>query len=170
MRKVLRAIDAFNEKAGSISSWLIAILVVVILIEVISRYVFNAPTSWAFGSMRMVGGGIVVLGWAYAQRHNSHIRMDIIYGRFTVRTRAIIDVVGTCLFFFPLFTYFIFRVVDSLWGRILAGQILSLNTSGAPPSAMLYNIMVLIGLILFFLQFAARFTRDLYAMAKGRPL
>jgi TRAP-type mannitol/chloroaromatic compound transport system permease small subunit len=170
MRKVLRAIDAFNEKAGSISSWLIVILVVVILIEVISRYVFNAPTRWAFGSFRMLGGGIVVLGWAYAQRHNSHIRMDIIYNRFTVRTRAIIDVFGTGLFFFPLFTYFIIRIANSLWGRILAGQILSPNTGGAPPSAMLYNIIVLIGLLLFFLQFTAQFTRDLYTMAKGTTL
>jgi TRAP-type mannitol/chloroaromatic compound transport system permease small subunit len=170
MRKILRVIDLVNERAASISSWLVAVLIVVILYEVIARYVFNSPTTWAFGSLRMFGSAIIVLGWAYAQWHNSHIRVDVFYSRFSPRTRALVDAVGTGIFFFPLFAIFIKEAAISMWYSLLRGQLLTLNYSGAPPSALLYKTLVLIGLCLFFLQFIARFTRDVYIFAKGRSL
>ncbi len=157
-----------NDRAASGASWLVAILVVVILIEVIARYVFNSPTTWGFGAFRMIGGGIVVLGWAYAQRLNSHIRVDILYVRFSNRTRAIINLIGSALFFFPIFGYFIMETATSLWSGLLGGKLFALSTGGAPPSAMLYKTMILIGLCLFFLQFAAQFIRDLYTFAGSK--
>ncbi len=157
-----------NDRAASGASWLVAILVGVILIEVISRYVFNSPTTWGFGAFRMLGGGIVALGWAYAQRLNSHIRVDIFYVRFSNRTRAIIDLIGGALFFFPIFGYFIMATATSLWSGLLGGKLFALSTGGAPPSAMLYKTLVLIGLCLFFLQFTAQFIRDLYTFAGSR--
>lgn len=157
-----------NDRAASGASWLVAILVGVILIEVISRYVFNSPTTWGFGAFRMLGGGIVALGWAYAQRLNSHIRVDIFYVRFSNRTRAIIDLIGGALFFFPIFGYFIMATATSLWSGLLGGKLFALSTGGAPPSAMLYKTLVLIGLCLFFLQFTAQFIRDLYTFAGRR--
>ncbi len=156
MRKILRVIDLVNERAGSISSWLVAVLVVVILYEVIARYVFNSPTSWAFGSFRMLGGAIVVLGWAYAQLHDSHIRVDVLYNRFPPRIRALLDVMGTGLFFFPFIFIFIEEAVFSY--------------GGVPSVALLYKTVVLIGLCLFLLQFVARFTRDLYLLTRGKTL
>lgn len=157
-----------NDRAASGASWLVAILVGVILIEVISRYVFNSPTTWGFGAFRMLGGGIVALGWAYAQRLNSHIRVDIFYVRFSNRTRAIIDLIGGALFFFPIFGYFIMATATSLWSGLLGGKLFALSTGGAPPSAMLYKTLILIGLCLFFLQFTAQFIRDLYTFAGRR--
>lgn len=157
-----------NDRAASGASWLVAILVGVILIEVISRYVFNSPTTWGFGAFRMLGGGIVALGWAYAQRLNSHIRVDIFYVRFSNRTRAIIDLIGGALFFFPIFGYFIMATATSLWSGLLGGKLFALSTGGAPPSAMLYKTLILIGLCLFFLQFTAQFIRDLYTFAGSR--
>ncbi len=157
-----------NDRAASGASWLVAILVGVILIEVISRYVFNSPTTWGFGAFRMLGGGIVALGWAYAQRLNSHIRVDIFYVRFSNRTRAIIDLIGGALFFFPIFGYFIMATATSLWSGLLGGKLFALSTGGAPPSAMLYKTLILIGLCLFFLQFTAQFIRDLYTFAGSK--
>ncbi len=169
MRKILRAIDMINDRAASGASWLVAILVVVILFEVVSRYVFNSPTTWGFGAFRLIGGGIVVLGWAYAQRLNSHIRVDILYVRFSIRTRAIINLVGSAVFFFPIFGYFIVVTATSLWRGLLGGKLFVLSTGGAPPSAMLYKTLVLIGLCLFFLQYTAQFIRDLDTSTGSRP-
>ena len=106
MRKILHVIDAINERAGAISSWLLLVLITVILYEVIARYVFNKPTTWGFGTLRMISGAIVVLGWAYAQRYKSHIRVDILYTRFSLRKKAFVDVIGTSLLFLPLFATF----------------------------------------------------------------
>ncbi len=165
MRKILHIVDSINDRVGSISSWLLLALIFVILYEVIARYVFNNPTGWVFNSFRMINGALIVLGWAYAQRHNSHIRVDILYIRFSPRKKALVDVIGTGLFFLPLFGVLIVLAGESV-GRsyffYMARQ------QGSLPTVLTYQIIVLIGLCLFFLQFAARFTRDFYILLKGR--
>jgi TRAP-type mannitol/chloroaromatic compound transport system permease small subunit len=168
MRKILHVIDTVNERAGSISSWLVAALIAVILYEVIARYVFNAPTTWGFNTLRMLGGAIVVLGWVYAQRHNSHIRVDVFYVRFSPRKKALIDVIGTGVFFFPLFGAFIVLASSSVWQTLLG--IVTVSYQVNLPTNLLYKIIIFMGFCLFFLQFVARFIRDVYILAKGRPL
>jgi len=166
MQKILDAIDAVSERAGAISSWFVAALIAVILYEVIARYVFNAPTTWGFSTFRMLGGVIVVLGWAYAQRHNSHIRVDIFYTRLSPRQKALIDVIGTGIFFFPLFGAFIVLAGSSMWNNFL-----KLITEGSylkSPANLLYAIILFTGLCLFFLQFVARFIRDVNILIKDR--
>jgi len=164
MRKILRIIDSVNERVGAISGWLVLLLIIVILWEVVARYVFNAPTTWGFNSFRMLSGALIVFGWAYAQRYNSHIRVDILYSRFSPRKKAVIDVIGTGLLFLPLFATF----------TVLAGLSVQrsyinyiLHHQGSLPTNLLYQIVILIGLCLFFLQFLARFVRDFHILFKG---
>ncbi len=102
MRKALRITDSINSTAGSLSSWLVIAMIIVILWEVIARYVFNSPTTWAFDGMRLIGGAMIVIGWAYAQLHNAHIRVDVFYTHFSARKKALVDILGSILFFFSL--------------------------------------------------------------------
>jgi TRAP-type mannitol/chloroaromatic compound transport system permease small subunit len=169
MRKILHAIDSVNERVGAISGWLVLVLIAVILYEVIARYVFNKPTSWGFNTFRMISGALVVLGWAYAQRHNSHVRVDLFYIRFSPRKQAFINVIGTGLFFFPLFGAFIVLMGASMWHTWLRFT-LSMASHQAPfPANPLYQTIVLIGLCLFFLQFVSRFIRDVHILIRGVP-
>jgi TRAP-type mannitol/chloroaromatic compound transport system permease small subunit len=167
MRKLLHIIDAINERVGSISNWLLLLLVIVILYEVIARYVFNKPTTWGFNSFRMISAVLVVFGWAYAQRHNSHIRVDILYTRFSLRKKAFVDVIGTGLLFLPLFASFIVLVAQDVQYDYHCYVTLS-HLSGIPTN-VIYQSLILIGLCLFWLQFLARFMRDIYILLKGRP-
>ncbi len=170
IKRVLRAIDTLNERAASISSWLVAVLIVVILYEVVSRYVFNSPTQWAFGSLRMFGSAIVVLGWAYAQLLDSHIRVDFIYTRLSPRKQALVNIIGATLFFFPLFGALIVLASEAMWGALLGGKFVAIYYGGAPPLPVLHKALILLGLSLFFLQFGARFTRDIYLLVRGKAL
>jgi len=166
MLKILHTIDAVNERAGSISSWLVAVLIAVILYEVTARYVFNAPTVWGFGILRMLGGAIVVLGWVYAQRHNSHIRVDIFYIHLSACRKALIDVIGTGIFFFPLFGGLIVLAGESMghtWLGLVGGGPQEISIT-----ALLYRIIIFTGLCLFFLQFVAQFIRDVHILVEGR--
>ncbi len=166
MRKVIRTIDSTNEKIGALSSWLVIALIVIILIEVIARYVFNSPTSWAFDSMRLIGGAVIVLGWAYAQLHSSHIRVDIFYSYLPVRWKALVDILGSVLFFFPLFGALTWLVIShTIKGFIKTGQLLPLQSWYSPSS--LYGVVFMIGLCLTCLQFAAQLARDVYTLLRG---
>jgi TRAP-type mannitol/chloroaromatic compound transport system permease small subunit len=167
MRKVISIIDSINEKTGALSSWLVIVLIVVILIEVIARYVFNTPTSWAFDSMRLIGGAIIVLGWAYAQLYDSHIRVDIFYTCLSTRGKALIDILGSVLFFFPLFGALTWLVISQTIKELLkTNQLLPLQSWYSPSS--LYGVVFIIGLCLTCLQFAAQLARDIYTLVKGK--
>ena len=166
MRKILKLIDSINEFTGLLSSWLIIFMIVVILYEVIARYVFNAPTTWAFGDMRMLGGALIVLGWAYAQLHNSHIRVDVFYTHFSARKKALIDSLGSILFFFPLFGALTWVVISRIVEKINISQMLTLHFWYLPSN--LYNLLIMLGLCLTYLQFSAQLVRDIHTIAKGK--
>jgi len=166
MRKILHVIDAINERAGAISSWLLLVLITVILYEVIARYVFNKPTTWGFGTLRMISGAIVVLGWAYAQRYKSHIRVDILYTRFSLRKKAFVDVIGTSLLFLPLFATF--TVLVGLDIKRSYWSYTTLRHMSGIPTNLIYEAIILIGLCLFFLQFLATLIRDIHTLIKGK--
>jgi len=169
MKKTLRAIDYVNERVGSISGWLVLVLIAAILYEVIARYVFNQPTTWGLNTFRMLSGALIVLGWVYAQRHNSHIRVDIFYVRFSLRKKAFVDVIGTGLFFLPLFGAFIAVSWAAMWHTWLRFMLSMSGYPSMPLAKLLYEMIIVIGLCLFFLQFASRFIRDVYILIKGRP-
>ena len=165
MRRILRIIDSINETIGSLASWLVIAMVIVILCEVIARYVFNSPTSWAFGDMRLLGGAIIVFGWAYAQLHNSHIRVDVFYTNFSARKKALVDIMGSILFFFPLFGAFTYIVISHEVQVLMTGRLLTFSFWCSPSSV--YGVVIMLGLCLTCLQFTAQLLRDIHTFAKG---
>ena len=101
MVKLVRAVDRFTDATGTIVAWLNVPLVVAVSYEVISRYVFNMPTEWAFDVTYMLYGTIFMLGSAYALHKGAHIRTDFFFERWSVRTKGTIDSVAYIVFFFP---------------------------------------------------------------------
>lgn len=168
MRNIVKAIDSVNEWVGSTFRWLVVALVVVTLYDVIARYVFHAPTVWGYEISCMLGGAIALFGWGYSQLHQSHIRVDVFYTRLSPRGKAIIDVLGTVIFFFPLFAVFIGTSVSFMWRAWLRGEVMT-ETFWYPPAGP-FRTIVVIGGCLFFLQFVAQFIRDLHILRKGKPL
>lgn len=56
--------------------------------EVVARYVFDAPTSWATDLTFMANGTMFILGSAYALLAGAHVRTDIFYDKYSDRTRS----------------------------------------------------------------------------------
>ena len=168
MRKALRITDSINSTAGSLSSWLVIAMIIVILWEVIARYVFNSPTTWAFDGMRLIGGAMIVIGWAYAQLHNAHIRVDVFYTHFSARKKALVDILGSILFFFPLIGAFTYIVISRELQVLMTGQLLTFSFWGSPSS--LYGVVIMLGLLLTCLQFTAQLVRDIHTLIKGKAI
>ena len=100
----IRAVDRFTDRTGTIFSWLSVILVLGVSYEVISRYLFNAPTIWAFDVTYMTYGTLFMLGAAYALHKGAHIRTDFFWEQFSTRSKGLIDVISYVVFFFPSLT------------------------------------------------------------------
>ena len=99
----IRIIDTFTDITGTIVSWLALPLVGAVAVEVISRYLFNAPTIWSFDLTYMLYGALFMLGAAYALHKGAHIRTDFFWDNFSPRTRGLIDSISYVVFFFPSF-------------------------------------------------------------------
>ena len=93
--------DTLSSFAGKTAGWCIVLLTAVIMYDVTARYVFRAPTSWAFDASYMLYGSLFMLSGAYALSRNGHVRGDFLYRGFTPRNQGRFDLTLYILFFFP---------------------------------------------------------------------
>jgi len=168
MRGIIRVIDSISEQAGKTARWCCLILVAVVVYEVTARFVFNAPTIWAFETICMLLATISALGWAYTHRHHGHVRVDVFYGLLPLRGRAIIDVSCYLLIFFPFLIMLIYASASGAWFSWSFAE-RSIEGYWYPPRWPIRTVMFL-GVSLFFLQGVAHFTRNLYLLIRNKPL
>lgn len=115
----------------------------------------------------MLGFTLYAIGWAFAHRHHSHVRVDIFYARMSPRGKAIIDVFGALLLFFPLTIVLAIAAVHWAQTAWLINEKM-VWSSWYPPTAPI-RIVLAIGLALLLLQGGAQFVRDLYILIRNRP-
>ena len=101
MQRLLLGIDRFSTLVGQAFAWCIVLLTGVVVYEVFVRYVFRAPTSWAYDVSYMLYGTLFMMAGAYALSRNAHVRGDFLYRNFLPRRQAWFDLVLYILFFFP---------------------------------------------------------------------
>jgi TRAP-type mannitol/chloroaromatic compound transport system permease small subunit len=167
MRYVIRIIDLITDSTGRIAHWLSVALVLVMSYEVIMRYAFNSPTMWAYQTAMMIGATIYFLAWSYVQRHGGHIRIDVVYSHLSPRKKAVIDVLGTALLFFPL----IFIITKTAAGWAVKSWVINekMGETYWLPPAFPIRAAFLLGLCLYGLQNCAQFIRDLHLVIRNRP-
>jgi len=166
MRTYLRVIDNVNEWLGQAAKWLLMVLVGVVFIDIVARYAFSYGVPWAYETAQMMGASINALGWGYVRLHRSHIRIDVIYNKFSVKARVIFDVAFTFVLFFPVFAIFL----HTAWNWMIFAWINNESMTMShwyPPAAPMRTVIV-VGLVLLFLQFVAETIRDLYFLKYGR--
>jgi len=97
-----RLVDALNEHAGRFTHWLILACVLISAGNAVARYGFNLSSN-AFLEIQWYLYSIVFLGAAgYTLKHNAHVRIDLVSGRLSPRTRAWIDVFGGLFMLLPV--------------------------------------------------------------------
>jgi TRAP-type mannitol/chloroaromatic compound transport system permease small subunit len=101
MQRLLLFVDKVSTWVGHAFSFLIVGLTLLISWEVFSRYVLDAPHAWAFDVMIMMYGTMFMMAGAYTLAKNGHVRGDVLYGFFTPRVQATIDLVLYIVFFIP---------------------------------------------------------------------
>jgi TRAP-type mannitol/chloroaromatic compound transport system permease small subunit len=166
MRRVLKTIDSTNERLGQGLRYVAVFLMLVVCSEVVMRYVFNHPTSQLPVIQTWSGTALYSLAFGYVMLHKAHVRVDVIYGRFSDRGKAIIDIIFWFVFFLPsvgFITYSGFNWMVHAWSM---GE-RSMITYWYPPMAPIRTI-VFIGMVLFMLQGLATLFRDIYMVAKGK--
>jgi TRAP-type mannitol/chloroaromatic compound transport system permease small subunit len=168
LKKIVRRIDSISEWSGRIFSWLSLPLVLFMSYDVIMRYLFQAPTKWAYETTWMLYGALFILGGAYGLKHKLHVRVDILYNRWSPQTRAIFDLMVYILIFFPVFYILISHSIIYAYYSWEVWET-SYISYWQPPVYPIKTVMV-VGFVLFFLQGIAEFLRLAVLVFKGETL
>jgi TRAP-type mannitol/chloroaromatic compound transport system permease small subunit len=161
-----RAIDRFTERSAVALAWLMAPLLAAVAWEVVARYVFNAPTRWAYDVIYMTYAALFMLGAAYALRVGAHVRTDFLWEKWRPRTRAAVEIVAYLAFFFPGMALFLVAGAESTWVSWRLGE-RSAETSWMPPLWPLKALVPLSSLLLI-LQGFSELLKSLHAFRHER--
>ncbi|MBV7394535.1 TRAP transporter small permease subunit [Mameliella sediminis] len=166
VKRLVRAIDWISAKTGLIVAFLLPLMVLVLFVEVFSRYVFRSPTSWAQEAAIYMFAAIGLVAGADAMRKKAHISVDLFYSMFPARVRACVDILvaAVVLFFLGLVIYF---------GSLAAMDAFSFGMKRPMrPQLPLGPFLALIPLggLLLFLQTVANTLRSLVMLLTGKEL
>jgi TRAP-type mannitol/chloroaromatic compound transport system permease small subunit len=165
---IVGAIDGLSLWSGRVFCWLIVPLVVGLTYEVLARYVFHAPTIWAYDVAYMLYGSHFMLGAAYTLYKGGHIRTDIFYQNWSVRTRGAVDAILYLFLFFPGVALFFWM---GLQEALHAWDIREVSDA-SPWRPIIYPFKAVIptALALLFIQGVSEFLKSAYAALEGREL
>ncbi len=166
VRKVLGFIDGLNDWIGKILSFGALCMFLLVMKEVIGRYFFNHPTVWGNELTQLIFGVYIVLSGGYVLRWEGHVNVDIIYSRFFTRTKAVVDIFTSILFF--LFCGMMIYYGGSLAWESIAG--LEHSHSAWDPPIYPVKIMIPVGAFLLLLQGTAKLIRDIITAVTGKEV
>ena len=167
LKSILNFIDNVSEWSGRIFVWLIIPLTIVVVYEVIARRIFNAPHVWSTEVTRYIYGPHFMLVAAYTLLHQAHVRIDIIYAKFSVRTRGILDIITNLVFFFPFCTIVFYQGIIFAHTSWSIGET---SESAALRVVPLIKTAIPITFALLLLQGLANFIRSIMMVTKGREI
>ena len=136
-------------------AWAIFLAFLITVFEVISRYVFDAPTFWAHESTIFLIAAIFLVGGPIALARDKHIRVRMFYDAIPRRRRRWLDIVNSlfALVFFAGLAYaawiMSWKATHTPGGEIhLEGT----GTAWNPPTPALLKILVLLCVVVMFAQ------------------
>lgn len=161
----VRYVDAMNRVVGRLAMLLIFVMMAILLFSSGSRTFFNTSHIWTVEMAQFVMTAYYLLGGGYSMQLNSHVRMDLLYSRWSPKTQAAVDAFTV---FFLIF-YLVLLLIGGISSTEYAITYDQRNySSWAPPLAPI-KVVMCIGIFLMLLQAIATFFKDL-AAARGEPL
>ena len=163
-KRIVDGIDFLNDTIGRGIAWLTLLMVVVTCGVVIARYLMGINSIALQESVMYMHGCVFMLGIAFTLKEKAHVRVDVLYERYSDQVRALIDMLGTILFLIPV-NAFIFWIsleyVNFSW---------SLSESSAQPGGLpaVYLLKTLIPVMagLVTLQGIAEFLKAFFKFHK----
>ncbi|MFK7856291.1 MAG: TRAP transporter small permease subunit [Granulosicoccus sp.] len=155
-RHYVKFIDAINYRLGRCAMYLIFLLIGVLLWSSISK-TFFLPSLWTLETAQFIMVAYYIFGGPYSIQLNSNVRMDLLYGNWTPKTKAWVDA------FTVVFLIFYLGVL--LYGAIDSTSY-ALKYNERSPTAwrpLLWPLKVgmCIGIFMMLLQVISEFIKDI---------
>lgn len=168
LARLLAILDAISIWSGKTVAWLIVPMVMSLVYEVVARYVFNAPTAWAYDITYMLYGALFMTGAAFTLQRGIHIRTDTFYSSWSPRRRGAVDAVCYILFFFPGMIAFLVVGWDFFVASFMRGE--RIVVSSWMPVIYPLKFVIPLATALLIVQGTSELIKSLWAATTGeRP-
>jgi len=158
--KLSAAIDTVSELFGQLANWIVLITIAIGFYNVAVRFTgrwtgLQLSSNVYIELQQYLFSLIFLLGFAYILKHGINVRVDFLYARWSDRTRALIDLVGTLAFLIPFCIIGIYVTISPVltsWGRLPDGTWgaweMSPDANGLPRAPIKSMIIVAFTLLL----------------------
>ena len=160
----VRYVDAVNLRVGRFAMYLLFVMMGILLYSSISKTFFN-PSLWTLEMAQFTLVTYYLLGGGYSMQLGSHVRMDLVYGAWSDKTRAAVDAFTVMFLVF----YLVLLLYGALSSTQYALQYGEKSYSSWAPKMAPVKIIMTIGIFLMLLQAIAMFFKDL-AKVRGEDL
>ena len=148
----MKYLEKFNNAVGYVAALVTILHLFNVFYDAVARYFLSnilpfkvtsiglQELEWHFFSIAFL------FGIAYAVRKNAHVRVDLLYDKFTPRKRAVIDIFGTLFFLIP------FALLLLIYGINFSFEAFSYGEQSGDPGGLKYRFVIkgMISLSMFF--------------------
>ncbi len=160
--RLANGIDRGVDALGRALSWLTLILVVLSFGLVLARYALGIGSIAGQESVLWLHSLVFLLGAAYALRHGQHVRVDLLYQRFSPHGKSWADLLGTLVFLLPFCAFMLWVSLDYVaasWSQHEASR-----EPGGLPGVFVLKTLIPVAAALLALQGASLCLRALLAL------
>lgn len=101
MKFISQIINRFNDLIGQTISWMALVLVLLIVVDVFLRYVFQFSSPAVFELEWHLFAALFLLGAGWTFKNDQHVRVDLFYQKFSEKGKAVVNLFGTLILLLP---------------------------------------------------------------------
>lgn len=164
VKAYVRAVEAVNYRVGRIAMYILYVMMGILIWSTVSK-VTPWPSIWTLETAQFAMVAYYMLGGPYSLQLDSNVRMDLLYHRWSPRTRAWVDAfsVFALLFYLGVLLY---GAVESTAYSLQYGE---RSATAWRPYIAPIKIVMCVGVFLMLLQAIAFFFRDV-AKLRGEDI
>ncbi len=132
----MRVLDNLTEFIGRLAAFVLVALTLLIVYDAFSRYLFHSGSialqelEWHFFDL------VIMLGIVYALKEGAHVRVDIFYAGFSLKRKALINIISQLLFILPFSLLIVYVGFDFVMQSYMQ------NEGSSDPGGLPYRFVV----------------------------
>ena len=150
MTRLTNLIDALNEKVGYFVSWLTTAMVLLVCYDVLTRYLLKKSSIAVQELEWHLFAVIFLVGAAYTLKHDRHVRVDVLYLKFSPKFRGWINFAGSVLFLIPFSILVIYASKNFVLNSFAIAE--TSPNPGGLPARFIVKACIPVGFFLLLLQ------------------
>ena len=146
----MKSIDTLTEYTARFTAVVLVVLTLLIVFDALSRYLFHSGSIALQELEWHLFDVVILLGIPYALKEGAHVRVDIFYANFKLRTKAYIDIVSYLFLVLPFSLLIIYMGYDFVMQSFVQNE--GSSDPGGLPYRFVVKSLMLLSFVLLFLQ------------------